>query len=49
MTGADSTVTFQLRAKVGENYESTVTDVNMSGWDYTAGANVEDSAKVEVP
>ena len=34
MTGADGTVTFQLRAKATGRYESTVTDVSMSGWDY---------------
>ena len=39
MTGADGTVTFQLRAKALGTYESTVTDVSMSGWNYTAGAN----------
>ena len=49
MTGADGTVTFQLRAKADGTYESTVTDVSMSGWDYTAGVNVEDSAWVKVP
>ena len=47
--GADRRVTFQLRAKAGGTYESTVTDVSMSGWEYTAGANVEDWAEVEVP
>ncbi len=49
MTGADGTVTFQLRAKADGIYGATVTDVSMSGWDYTAGANVEDSAEVVVP
>jgi N-acetylmuramoyl-L-alanine amidase len=49
MTGADGTVTFQLRAKADGTYESTATDVSMSGWDYTAGVNVEDSARVTVP
>ena len=37
MTGADGTVTFQLRAKATGTYESTVTDVSMSGWDYNPG------------
>jgi N-acetylmuramoyl-L-alanine amidase len=41
MTGADGTVTFQLRAKASGIYESTVSDVSMSGWDYDAGDNVE--------
>ena len=39
MTGAGGTVTFQLRAKGTGRYESTVTDVSMSGWDYDIGAN----------
>ena len=49
MTGAGGTVTFQLRAKASGVYKSVVTDVSMSGWGYTAGANVEDWATVEVP
>ena len=49
MTGADGTVTFQLRAKAGGIYESTVTDVSMSGWNYTAGANVEIGETLDVP
>jgi len=48
MTGADGTVTFQLRAKASGTYESTVTDVSMSGWNYTAGANVETGAMLEL-
>ena len=51
MTGADGTVTFQLRAKAGGDYGSTVTNVSMSGWNYTAGANVEtgETLYVDVP
>jgi N-acetylmuramoyl-L-alanine amidase len=48
-TGADGTVTFQLRAKGRGTYESTVIDVSMSGWTYTAGANAETSAELVVP
>jgi len=39
MTGADGIVTFQLRAKATGSYESTVTDVSMSGWEYDTEAN----------
>jgi len=39
MTGADGTVTFQLRAKASGQYVSTVTDVSMSGWEYDIAAN----------
>jgi len=49
MTGADGMVTFQLRAKGEGTYESTVIDVSMSGWTYTAGANTETSAELAVP
>ena len=49
MTGDDGTVTFQLRAKVSGTYESTVTDVSMSGWTYTAGANQTSGATLDVP
>jgi hypothetical protein len=37
MTGNDGTVTFQLRAKAGGDYTSTVIDVTMSGWAYVPG------------
>ena len=46
MTGADGTVTFQLRAKAAGTYKSTVTDVSMSGWKYDIGANVETWAEL---
>ena len=36
MTGADGTVTFQLRAKGTGLYTATVTDVSMSGWEWDA-------------
>ena len=49
MTGADGTVTFQLRAKASGTYESTVTGVSMSGWNYTPGANVETGETLTVP
>jgi N-acetylmuramoyl-L-alanine amidase len=49
MTGADGTVTFQLRAKASGTYESTVTGVTMSGWTYTPGANVESGETLTVP
>jgi N-acetylmuramoyl-L-alanine amidase len=46
MTGADGTVTFQLRAKAFGTYISTVTDVSMSGWDYIPGG--ETRAELDV-
>ena len=49
MSGADGTATFQLRAKASGTYKSTVTDVSMSGWNYTAGANVETGATLDLP
>ena len=49
MTGDDGTVTFQLRVKASGTYESTVTDVSMSGWTYTAGANQTSGATLDVP
>jgi hypothetical protein len=49
MTGNDGTVTFQLRAKAGGEYRSTVTDVSRSGWTYTAGANEMSEAELDVP
>lgn len=49
MTGADGTVTFQLRVKASGTFESTVTDVSMSGWNYTTGANVEIGETLDVP
>jgi N-acetylmuramoyl-L-alanine amidase len=48
-TGNDGTVTFQLRAKGDGLYTSTVIDVSISGWNYTAGANVETSETLTVP
>jgi N-acetylmuramoyl-L-alanine amidase len=48
-TGADGIVTFQLRAKAGGTYEATVTGVSLSGWTYTAGANVETGETLYVP
>ncbi|MGD9403576.1 MAG: hypothetical protein PVH95_00345 [Anaerolineae bacterium] len=41
--------TKQLRAKASGTYESTVTDVSMSGWTYTAGANQTSGATLDVP
>jgi N-acetylmuramoyl-L-alanine amidase len=41
MTGADGTVTFQLRAKAAGLYRSTVTDVSMSGWEWDASGVTE--------
>ncbi len=48
-TGDDGTVTFQLRAKAGGEYTSTVIDVSMSGWTYVPGANIETFEKLTVP
>ncbi len=48
-TGDDGTVTFQIRARSSGTYESTVTDVSMSGWGYIPGPAAELSAKLEVP
>jgi hypothetical protein len=48
LTGADGMVTFQLRAKALGEYESTVTDVSMSGWEYNPDANVDTSVSLDL-
>ena len=49
VTGGDGSAVFRIRSKATGTYQSTVTGVAKSGWNYDSAANAESSAQLIIP